>query len=156
VAGVRVVQIFDSWAGDLPEEHRQRAIINPIAEIVRGVRKVYPDFPVIVFARGVGAAHGAIARGTGATAVGVEQDVALAAVLAALPGTVSIQGNLAPDVLLESDDVIKQETLRVIHGVPKRRHIFNLGHGITPQVRPDAVNALIDAVRAHDRVPVNV
>jgi uroporphyrinogen decarboxylase len=155
-AGAQVVQIFDSWAGDVPERDRQRVVVEPIAAIVRGVRKAYPDFPVIVFARGVGMSHGVIARGTEATAVGVEQDIALPAVLAALPEHVAVQGNLAPDILLESDDVIRQETERVLVGVVKRRHVFNLGHGITPSVRPDDVHVLIDAVRKHDEALAHV
>jgi uroporphyrinogen decarboxylase len=151
-AGVQTVQIFDSWAGDIPLVARERVVIEPIAAIVRGVRAVYPDFPVIVFGRGVGGGHAAVAVGTDASAVGVEQDVSLVEVLKLLPETVSVQGNLAPETLLESDDVIEAATRSVLEGVPMSRHIFNLGHGIVPQVKPDAVTTLVNAVRAFDKV----
>jgi uroporphyrinogen decarboxylase len=150
-AGVQVVQIFDSWAGDIPLEARDRVVVKPIAAIVAGVRKVYPNFPVIVFARGVGTGHSVVAAGTDASAVGVEQDVSLSDVLKSLPGGVAVQGNLAPEVLLESDDVITAATRKVLEGVPMKRHVFNLGHGIVPQVKPEAVTTLVKAVRAFDK-----
>ncbi len=149
-AGAEVVQIFDSWAGDVPVADRQRVVIRPIAGIVEGVRKVYPDFPVIVFARGVGDAHGEVALGTGASCVGVEQGVSLGSVLGQLPDGVSVQGNLAPDALLGSAAELERQAHQVLKGVPMRRHVFNLGHGIVPQVNPDQVTALLSVIRSHD------
>jgi uroporphyrinogen decarboxylase len=149
-AGVEVVQIFDSWAGDIPHSMRRRVVIEPIRKIVDGVRSVYPGFPVIVFARGVGEDHGEIARETSATCVGVEQSIGLEDVLRDLPDGVSVQGNLAPDILLQSDDVVVNEVAKVLDRVPMSRHIFNLGHGIVPQVQPQTVTVLVDAVRRFD------
>jgi uroporphyrinogen decarboxylase len=150
-AGVQVVQIFDSWAGDVPIEARERVVIAPMAMIVKGVRAIHPDFPVIVFGRGVGDGHAQVASGTGASAIGVEQDVLLSDVLKTLPEGVAVQGNLAPELLLENNAVILREIEKVLDGVPMGRHIFNLGHGIVPQVKPDAVAVLVTAVRAFDR-----
>jgi uroporphyrinogen decarboxylase len=149
-AGVQVVQIFDSWAGDIPLATRERVVTAPIAAIVDGVRAVYPDFPVIVFARGVGGGHGDIAVATRASGVGVEQDVLLRGVLPTLPGGCAVQGNLAPETLLQDDATIRAEVLKVLAGVPMRRHVFNLGHGIVPQVKPEAVTVLVDTVRGYD------
>lgn len=150
-AGVQVVQIFDSWAGDIPLEARARVVIDPMAAIVKGVRAVHPNFPVIVFGRGVGSGHAEVAIGTGASAVGVEQNVVLADVLKSLPSGVAVQGNLTPEMLLEDDEVIVRETRKVLEGVAMSRHIFNLGHGIVPQVKPEAVTTLVNAVRVFDR-----
>jgi uroporphyrinogen decarboxylase len=149
-AGVGAVQIFDSWAGDIPLVARERVVTAPIAAIIAGVRAVYPGFPVIVFARGVGGGHGEIAAATEASCVGVEQDVALRDVLPTLPAGCAVQGNLAPDSLLQDDATIRADVLKVLAGVPMRRHVFNLGHGIVPQVKPEAVTVLVDTVRAHD------
>lgn len=151
-AGVQAVQIFDSWAGDIPLAARDRVVIRPIAAVVQGVRAVHPDFPVIVFARGVGGGHGAVAAATTASAVGVEQEVSLEEVLKGLPKAVAVQGNLAPETLLETDEVIVAAIRKVLEGVPMSRHIFNLGHGIVPQVKPEAVTTLVNAVRAFDKV----
>lgn len=150
-AGVQVVQIFDSWAGDIPEQARHRVVVEPIAAIVEGVRQVFPGFPVIVFARGVGGGHGAVARDTQATAIGIEQGVTLSDMLSDVPPNVAVQGNLAPEVLLESNDVIVAKVGAMLDGVPMGRHIFNLGHGIVPQVKPEAVTTLVNAVRSFDR-----
>ncbi len=149
-AGVQAVQIFDSWAGDIPVVVRERVVTAPIVAIVHGVRAVYPGFPVIVFARGVGGGHGDIAAATKASCVGVEQDVAVREVLPTLPEHCAVQGNLAPETLLQDDATIRAEVLKVLAGVPMRRHVFNLGHGIVPQVMPEAVTVLVDAVRAYD------
>jgi uroporphyrinogen decarboxylase len=149
-AGVQVVQIFDSWAGDVPLPYRERVVIEPMRRIVDGVRAVHPRFPVIVFARGVGDAHGDVALKTGASVVGVEQGVELANVIAGLPEGVAAQGNLAPELLLESDDVVRQGINAVLKGVSMQRHIFNLGHGIVPQVKPETVTVLVNAVRSFD------
>ena len=149
-AGAEVVQIFDSWAGDLPQDSLQRLVIDPIRRIVDGVRAVYPGFPIIVFARGVGAHHGVVALGTSASAIGVEEDCNLKDVLLALPSDVAVQGNLAPRFLLGSADDLKTAVEGVLEGVPLTRHIFNLGHGITPQVNPDMVGKLVEYVRAYD------
>jgi uroporphyrinogen decarboxylase len=149
-AGVQCVQIFDSWAGDIPAALQARVVREPIRRIVDGVRRVHPGFPVIVFARGVAEDHGMVARETAATAVGVEQGLALADVLASLPAGVAVQGNLAPEALLEGADTIRAMTRAVVRDVPMSRHIFNLGHGIVPQVKPEAVSVLIDTVRQHD------
>ncbi len=149
-AGAEVVQIFDSWAGDVPLADRQRVVVGPIGRMVAGVRAVYPDFPVIVFARGVGDGHGDVAVGTEASCVGVEQGVGLEAVLRQLPEHVAVQGNLAPDALLGTVAGLEKRTLEVLHNVPMGRHIFNLGHGIVPQVNPDQVTALLSIIRRHD------
>lgn len=149
-AGVQAVQIFDSWAGDVPLAGRDRVVTGPIKAIVEGVRAVHPGFPVIVFARGVGSGHGGMAVQTGASAVGVEQDVGLVEALRSLPAAVAVQGNLAPEILLESDDVVRSGVFKVLEGVPMGRHVFNLGHGIVPQVKPDTVSVLVKAVRDWD------
>jgi uroporphyrinogen decarboxylase len=149
-AGVQAVQIFDSWAGDIPLTARARVVAEPIRAIVDGVRDVYPDFPVIVFARGIGDGHAAMALATNASCVGVEQGVALRDVLAALPSSCGVQGNLAPELLLEDADTVRGAVAEVLNGVPMARHVFNLGHGIVPQVKPDMVTVLVDAIRQLD------
>ncbi|MDE2445433.1 MAG: uroporphyrinogen decarboxylase [Alphaproteobacteria bacterium] len=149
-AGAETIQIFDSWAGDIPAHLQERLVSVPIAKIVAGVRTVYPGFPVIVFARGVGNCHGAIALATGANAVGVEENASLRDVLAGLAGNLAVQGNLAPGVLLRSADGLESAVRDVLVGVPRARHIFNLGHGVVPQTDPSMVERLVREVRKFD------
>jgi uroporphyrinogen decarboxylase len=149
-AGAETVQIFDSWAGDLPAGSLQRLVIEPIKRIVDGVRAVHPAFPIIVFARGVGNQHALVAQGTAANAVGVEEDCSLLDVIATLKNKVTVQGNLAPGLLLGDVGSLRSGVRAVLDGVPMARHIFNLGHGITPQVDPAMVSELVRAVRDFD------
>jgi uroporphyrinogen decarboxylase len=149
-AGVDVVQIFDSWAGDLPELQQKRWADAPIARIVSGVRARFPGFPVIVFARGVGARHGEIARFTHANAVSVEQDMDLREVLDSLPDNVAVQGNLDPELLLGAGERLVARVGEIVCSVPKERHIFNLGHGIHQKTDPAAVTMLVEALRRFD------
>lgn len=149
-AGAETVQIFDSWAGDLPKSELVRLVVEPVKRIVDGVRAVYPGFPIIVFARGVGGSHGLVAAACDASAIGVEEDCRLSDVLASLPAGVAVQGNLAPNALLGTVENLKSAVSQVLNGVPMARHIFNLGHGITPQVDPAMVGNLVDCVRDYD------
>jgi len=146
-AGAEVVQIFDSWAGDVPAEAMQRVVIDPIAEIIAGVRAVYPAFPVIVFARGVGDRHALVARGTGANCVGLEEDVVASEVLKQLPDHVAVQGNLSNALLLGDDALMVSATRKILTSIPRDRHIFNLGHGILPQTEISMVERLVQEVR---------
>ncbi|MEO9168515.1 MAG: uroporphyrinogen decarboxylase [Aestuariivirga sp.] len=147
-AGAEAVQIFDSWAGDVPAELMQRVVIDPIAAIIAGVRAVYPNFPVIVFARGVDDRHGLVARGTGANCVGLEEDVTASEVLKHLPDHVAVQGNLANTFLLGDEAAMILATHKILTSVPRERHIFNLGHGILPQTEIKMVERLVQEVRA--------
>ncbi len=103
--------------------------------------------PNIVFTKGGGAWLAKIAA-IGCDAVGVDWTVDLAAARLAVEGQVALQGNLDPAALFASPDTLRAETLRVLESYGAGPgHVFNLGHGITPDVDPDRVAVLVDAVR---------
>ena len=108
-AGAEVLQIFDSWAGDLPTGLRERWVHAPIRDLIALVRKRCPAIPVIVFGRGISEGHGALARAVAANAVSVEQGTPLASVLASLPAGVAVQGNLAPETLQSGGAALVEE-----------------------------------------------
>ncbi len=149
-AGAEALQIFDSWAGDLPEEFRSRLVAEPIKAIVSGVRASCGAVPIIVFARGIGEGHGRLAEIVGASAVGVEEHVRLDKTLATLPASCAIQGNLSPQTLLAGGTILEQETRRILAQVPANRHVFNLGHGIVPATPPQHVTELLAIIRGLD------
>lgn len=142
-AGAQVVQIFDSWAGDLVGSERDEFVMRPIAAIVAGVKAVHPNVPVIVFARGVGGAQKQAALIPGANAIGVETELDLTE----LPLDVVVQGNLDPVALLAGEAVARRETERICQRIKRHRHVFNLGHGIRVGTDPAVVGAVVDAVR---------
>lgn len=148
-AGAEALQIFDSWAGDLPVELRGRCVHDPIAAIGRGVRKVHPEVPIIVFGRGIGMGHAELARATGANAVSVEHGVAISEVLASLPKGVAVQGNLSPEVVMAGGEPLSAGVLEICR-VPMGQHIFNLGHGIPQHTPPENVTELLKVIREHD------
>jgi uroporphyrinogen decarboxylase len=149
-AGADVVQIFDSWAGELTDDLFQEFCVAPVARIVAGVKARHPNTPAIVFAKGVGARHLEIYDKTGCQAVGIEAECQVAFIKSLLPASAVVQGNLDPLILLCSDDVIVRNTEKLVRSVSKDSHIFNLGHGIKPQTDPNTLVKVIDTVRLVD------
>lgn len=155
-AGAEVLQIFDSWAGDLPEALRGRWVHAPIARMVEGVRHECPGVPVIVFGRGMGLGHGALARETKANAVSVEQGVDISDVLRGLPEGVAVQGNLSPDLLFSGGVAMRTAAQSICGAVPVERHVFNLGHGILQHTPPEHVTELLGEIRKFDGTRADV
>jgi uroporphyrinogen decarboxylase len=151
-AGADVLQIFDSWAGDLQASERARWVLGPLERVVKGVRDVFPEVPIIAFARGFGLEHVNVATSVACNAVGVEQDCDIGALLRLLPKNVGLQGNLSPGVLVDGGDRLRGDVEAICRAVPKNRHIFNLGHGILPHTPIENVGRLVDLVRQVDGV----
>lgn len=150
-AGAQAVMLFDTWGGVLtPAQYREfslRYMEQVVGSLTResGGRRV----PNIVFTKGGGAWLGEIAA-IGCDAVGVDWTTDLAAARAAVGGRVALQGNLDPSALFAPPDTLRAEAARVLDSYgPGPGHVFNLGHGITPDVDPDRVAVLIDAVRGY-------
>lgn len=149
-AGADVVQIFDSWAGELPGDLFTEYSIAPIENIVAGVKSRFPAIPIIVFAKGAGHRHSEIYSKTNCRAVGVEAECSLEFLQSILPADAVIQGNLDPLLLLCDEAVVRRETLKLVGAIRRGRHIFNLGHGIKQQTNPDILTAVIETIRDHD------
>ena len=149
-AGVDVIQIFDSWAGELPGELLTEYCIEPIQNIVAGVKSRFPAIPVIVFAKGVGHRHGDVYLKTKCQAIGIEAETSIEFVQSILPDGAVIQGNLDPLLLLCDDEVVRKQTSNLVRSISKDRHIFNLGHGIKPQTNPETLTAVIKTIRDYD------
>ncbi|MBM3621903.1 MAG: uroporphyrinogen decarboxylase [Alphaproteobacteria bacterium] len=146
-AGCEVVQIFDSWAGVLPEEQLFRWSVQPMHAIAKGLKARRPDLPIIVFPRGVGPAALMYRRLQEFDALSI--DTAIGAHWAAeqLQPHIAVQGNLDPAMLVTGGEAMAHETKRILGKLASGRHIFNLGHGIVPQTPPDNVARLVEIVR---------
>ncbi|GJE56514.1 MULTISPECIES: uroporphyrinogen decarboxylase [Methylobacterium] len=149
-AGADAVQIFESHAGVLPEgdDALSRWSLKPIAKMIAGVRAEVPDAKIIVFCRGSGLdGHARVVPETGASAVGVDWGVDLKALRERVPTTTVTQGNLHPETLIAGGAALDAEVdaiLAATHGLP---HIFNLGHGITPQTPVAHVERMLARLR---------
>lgn len=146
-AGAEALQLFDSWAGTLPETEFRAWSILPTKKIVAAIKARHPNIPIIGFPRGAGTMTETYARETGVDGVSVDSSVPLAT-LQALQKHVLVQGNLDSILLVAGGDAMHTAARRLVDGLAGGRHIFNLGHGIVPQTPPEHVAALIDTVRA--------
>lgn len=145
--GVEAVQLFDSWAGSLSPSEFERWVIAPNAEIVRRLKALHPDTPVIGFPKGVGEKLPAYARETGVDALGLDETVDPAWADAALPPQLPVQGNLDPLALVAGGEALDVAIDRILAAFPARPHIFNLGHGIVPDTAIAHVEHLVRRVR---------
>jgi uroporphyrinogen decarboxylase len=146
-AGAEVVQLFDSWAGVLPEEEFRRWSIKPAKAIVERIHAVKPGFPIIGFPRGAGALYETYVKETGVSAVSLDTTVPLTWAAEKLQPHVAVQGNLDPIALVVGGDSMLAEIDRIKKILGRGRFIFNLGHGIIPQTPPENVALLAKRVR---------
>jgi uroporphyrinogen decarboxylase len=146
-AGADAVQIFDSWAGVLPDAAFERWCVAPIAEIVRRLKAAAPDVPVIAFPRGAGPRYAGFAKATGADAISIDTCVPRAWARRSLAGDSALQGNLDPVVLMVGGEALERETERVLGDLGGGPFVFNLGHGVLPSTPPENVARLAEMVR---------
>ncbi|ACA15570.1 uroporphyrinogen decarboxylase [Methylobacterium sp. 4-46] len=154
-AGADAVQIFESHGGTLPGmpegeagDALTRWSLGPIARIVAGLRARVPGARVIVFPRGTGLdGHARTLAATGADAVGVDWDVDLAALRGRLPGRAVTQGNLHPHTLIAGGAALDAAVDAILAATAGLPHIFNLGHGITPETPIAHVERMLARLR---------
>ena len=146
-AGAAAVQIFDTWGGALGHAAYREFSLAYMTRIVKGLRDLGCDQPVILFTKGGGQWIESIAA-SGCDAVGLDWTTDLGHARRLTDGRVALQGNMDPALLRAPPSRIRQEVVAVLDSYgPGSGHVFNLGHGITPDIDPEHVRALVDAVR---------
>ena len=146
-AGAEVVKIFDSWAGSLKGEDFQKYAVEPARKITAAIKTQYPDIPVIGFPREAGDGYIGFARATGVDCVALDNSVSADWAAANVQVDGCVQGNLASSHMVTGGQALVDETRAIVKAFSGGAHIFNLGHGITPDADPDNVQRMIDAVR---------
>jgi uroporphyrinogen decarboxylase len=146
-AGAEAVQLFDSWAGILPESGFRRWVIEPTRRIVEALKQRCPGLPVIGFPRGAGLLYRDYFVETGVTALGLDQTVPLAFGRDVLQRIGPVQGNLDPVLLVLGGAPMTVAAQAVREAWSSGAFIFNLGHGILPETPPEHVARLIELVR---------
>lgn len=150
-AGAEVLQLFDSWSGLVPATVFDEWVINPTKQIVANVRKEFPDVPFIGFPRMAGAKIVRYAEMTGVNALSLDQSMDLGWAQKNLPEKIILQGNLDP-LLMQAQTPTLLSHAKTVMQEMKRPFIFNLGHGLTPQVPPENVGALVEFVQNYKAV----
>jgi uroporphyrinogen decarboxylase len=146
-AGAEVIKLFDSWAGSLKGQDFQDFAVKPAATIIAALKARHPGLPIIAFPREAGDGYVGFAKATGADCVAIDNSVSPEWAAEHVQATGCVQGNLAPEHMVTGGEALVRETRRVVDAFSKGPHIFNLGHGITPDANPDNVQVMIDTVR---------
>lgn len=144
-AGADAVQIFDTWGGTLPPDHYKRFSLDPIFSVISKMQR--EGAPVIVFSKGANQSLKEIAQ-VGADVVGIDWTIDMADAREQIADRAAIQGNLDPSFLYASPARIRQEVRAILRKFGKGTgHIFNLGHGIFPDVPVEHARELVRAVK---------
>jgi len=147
-AGVDAVMIFDTWGGLLTTPTYPEFSLNYMQQIIASLPKERDGrkIPKIIFTKGGSLWLEAMAD-SGADALGLDWTIDIGQAKARVGKRVALQGNLDPSVLLSDPSIIRREVAAILKGFgPGPGHVFNLGHGITPDVPPEHMAALISAV----------
>jgi len=147
-AGAQAVQIFDTWGGMLTPRDYKAFSLDYMQRIVEGLtrqadgRKV----PVILFTKGGGQWLEMMAD-TGADALGLDWTTDIGEARARVGNRVALQGNLDPSTLYASPETIRRSVAEILESYGKGSgHVFNLGHGIHPEIPPEHAAAMVEAV----------
>jgi len=146
-AGAQVVMLFDTWGGNLTAAQYEEFSLSYMRKVMMQVRKA----PRIVFTKGGGSWLESIAA-SGCDAVGLDWTVDPRDVRRRVGAKVALQGNLDPAALSAAPERVREDARRVLDAFGAAPgHVFNLGHGISPHARVDAVAALVDEVRTYSK-----
>ena len=148
-AGVNCVMLFDTWGGLLTDKLYKEFSLQYMAEIVSVIKSKYPHMPVILFTKNGGRCIQDIAA-TGCNAIGLDWTANLAEAKKLVGNKVALQGNMDPCVLYADDATVTAEVKAVLDqfGIGPG-HIFNLGHGILPDIEPHKVSIMLEAVKKY-------
>ena len=152
-AGAQALMVFDTWGGLLAPAQYTEFSLRYLGQIAAALKAdaATRDIPLILFSKGANGHLPGLAA-TGCDALGVDWTLDLSSARALVGDKIALQGNLDPAALQATPEAIRREVARVLasHG-PGPGHVFNLGHGITPDVKPEHVAALVDAVHELSR-----
>ncbi len=141
-AGAEIVQLFDSWAGVLPEPAFERCVIEPTKRIVTTLKSRFPDCPIIGFPRAAGVLYERYVAETGVDAVGVDTTIPMGYAREKLQALATVQGNLDPVLLLVGGDALETGVIELRRALGGGPYVFNLGHGVLPETPPENVGML--------------
>jgi uroporphyrinogen decarboxylase len=148
-AGADCLQIFDTWAGSLPDDEFDRWVVAPTRAIRDALRDLHPDIPVIGFPRGAGATAVWYVSETGVDGIGCDTATPPFVMSEVFDEEdVVVQGNLDPLLLVTGGARLDERVDEILDLMRGKRFIFNLGHGIVPQTPPEHVARLVERVRS--------
>lgn len=145
--GAEAVQLFDSWAGMLPEDQFHRWIIAPTRTIVDKIKETYPEIPVIGFPRAAGVLFKPFVEETGVDGISIDCGVPLDWAVENLQSRCTVQGNLDNQVLAAGGRAMEKAAKHILDRFAGGPFIFNLGHGVLPETPPENVARLAAVIK---------
>ena len=143
-AGADVIQIFDSWAGLLPKKELPNYCYIPILKIVEHIKS--KNIPVICFPKGIGNNYIDFCETVKPDCISIDYEVDPQWIKEKING-IPIQGGLDPKILLTDKENIKKNTNKYLNIFKDYPYIFNLGHGVLPEIKPETIQYIIEIVR---------
>ena len=143
-SGANIIQIFDSWAGLLPEKELPNYCYIPILKIVEHIKS--KKIPVICFPKGIGKNYKNFCETVKPDCISIDYEVDPKWMMEKLNG-IPIQGGLDPKILLTDNEKIKHNVEKYLNIFKDYPYIFNLGHGVLPETKPETIEYLIKIIR---------
>lgn len=150
-SGAQVVQMFDSWAGQLSPQDYETFALPYQQRVVRQVKETHPDTPLILLVSGSAGVLERMAK-SGVDIVSVDWTVDMAEARQRLGSNMKVQGNMDPGVLFGSQNFIRDRILDTIRKAGNKGHIFNLGHGVLPGTPEDNVRFFFETAKQADKL----
>jgi uroporphyrinogen decarboxylase len=147
-AGVEAVQLFDTWAGIVPESEFARLVIQPTRQIVERLHRDHPNVPVIGFPRGIGTRYERYFAETGVDALSLDAETTMETARK-LQAMGAVQGNLDPKLLVAGGAALDEAVARILETLGGGPFVFNLGHGVVPETPVAHVARLGELIRAY-------
>jgi uroporphyrinogen decarboxylase len=148
LAGADIIQLFDSWAGLINKKDLKDFCINPNKNIVNKIKKNFPDNPVICFPKGINKNINNFIKVVKPHGISIDYNVSLKNLN--LNNNVVFQGGLNPKFLLGNNKKMFKEAKKYLDFFKDKPYIFNLGHGILPETKPENVKRLVEFVRSYN------
>tara|TARA_B100001989_G_C24464131_1_gene425738 strand:- start:504 stop:1025 length:522 start_codon:yes stop_codon:yes gene_type:complete len=144
-SGASIIQIFDSWAGLIPEKDLEYFVYKPLKSLVDFIRQ--KKTVSICFPRNI-RNYKKFVENVKPDVISIDYNIDPLIIRDTVD--IAVQGGLDPKILLQNKDIVKNEVTKYLKTFNKKRYIFNLGHGVLPETNPDMVKHLIDIVRSFD------
>ena len=151
-AGADIIKLFDSWAGTLDHEHYEKYVIGPNKSIIKKVKSVYPQVPVIMFPKGSGEKIEKFLTKVPCDVVSLDKDVSNKILLLCKKKKITVQGNLDPIRLLAGGEQLEKKIIEIMKKFNKNDHIFNLSHGIYPDTPIKNVEQTIRIIKNYEKL----
>jgi len=143
-AGVNIIQIFDSWAGLLPKKELPNYCYIPTLKIIEHIKS--KKIPTICFPKGIGENYIDFCSTVKPDCISIDYEIDPKWIKEKLNG-IPVQGGLDPKILLKDKEEIKKKTEKYLNTFKDYPYIFNLGHGVLPEINPETIQYIIEIVR---------